>query len=102
MTQCSRVARWFIFKPKFPIGLNFGGPLLVYFMTIWKILCPFGIIYGRLIVCGPLVYFPQFGMFGQRKIWQPCNALDCQDHFNGNETFFRGKLSLPELALLLS
>jgi hypothetical protein len=23
------------------------------------------------IVCGHLVYFPQFGTFGTRKIWQP-------------------------------
>jgi hypothetical protein len=22
---CARVARWFIFKPKFPIWVNFGG-----------------------------------------------------------------------------
>jgi hypothetical protein len=24
------------------------------------------------IVCGHLVYFLRFGMFGPRKIWQPC------------------------------
>jgi hypothetical protein len=48
--------------------------MLVYFVTIWNILRPFGIIYGRLVkvVCGNLVYFYQFGMFGPRKIWQPC------------------------------
>jgi hypothetical protein len=40
--------------------------MLVYFMTIWNILRPCGIIYGR------LVYFSRFGMFGPRKIWQPC------------------------------
>jgi hypothetical protein len=38
---------------------------LVYFMTIWNILWPFG------IVCGHLLYFSQFEMFGPRKIWQP-------------------------------
>jgi hypothetical protein len=47
--------------------------MLVYLMTIWNILWPFGIIYicpfG--IVCGHLLYFSQFGMFGPRKIWQP-------------------------------
>jgi hypothetical protein len=39
----------------------------------WEYLWPFGITYGRLlpIVCGHLVYFPHFGMFGPRKIWQP-------------------------------
>jgi hypothetical protein len=36
-----------------------------YFMLIWYYLWPFG------IVRGPLVYFSQFRMFGQRKIWQP-------------------------------
>jgi hypothetical protein len=46
--------------------------MLFYFMTIWNIFTaiwynvwPFG------IVCGHLVYFPRFGMFGSRKIWQP-------------------------------
>jgi hypothetical protein len=24
--NCARVARWFIFKPKIPIWVNFGGP----------------------------------------------------------------------------
>jgi hypothetical protein len=38
---------------------------LVYFMALWNILWPFG------IVCGHLLYFSQFGMFGQSKIWQP-------------------------------
>jgi hypothetical protein len=39
--------------------------MVVYFMTILNILWPFGIF------CGHLLYFPQFGMFGPRKIWQP-------------------------------
>jgi hypothetical protein len=38
--------------------------MLVYFMTIWNILWPFG------IECGHLVYFSSFGMFDPRKIWQ--------------------------------
>jgi hypothetical protein len=38
---------------------------LEYFMTIWYNLWPFG------IVCGHLLHFYQFGMFGPRKIWQP-------------------------------
>jgi hypothetical protein len=67
-----RVARWFVFRPKIP---NFGGPLngkccifyyhLEYFMAIWYNLGPFG------MVCGHLLYFPQLGVYGQRKIWQP-------------------------------
>jgi hypothetical protein len=47
--------------------------MLVYFMTIWNIfkamwynLWPFDII------CEDLVYISRFGMFGPRKIWQPC------------------------------
>jgi hypothetical protein len=35
-------------------------------MTIWYNIGLFG------IVCGHLVYFSRFGMFGPRKIWQPC------------------------------
>jgi hypothetical protein len=42
-----------------------------YFMTIWNMLrynlWPFGIVRGH------LVYFLRFGMFGPRKIWQPCD-----------------------------
>jgi hypothetical protein len=71
----SRVARWFVFKPKFPIWVNFGGLAmenhgilyahLVYCTAIGNILWPFGII------CGNLVYFSPFWYFGPRKIWQP-------------------------------
>jgi hypothetical protein len=60
---------------KSQIWVNFGGSLngkcwyifdhLEYFLTIWYNLWPFG------IVCGHLLYFSQFGMFGPRKIWQP-------------------------------
>jgi hypothetical protein len=32
---------------------------------IWYNQWPFG------IVCGPLVHFSHFGVFGPRKIWQP-------------------------------
>jgi hypothetical protein len=49
---------------------------LEYFMSIWYNLWPFCIIYGHLVyvVCGQLVYISQFGMFGPRKIWQPCSG----------------------------
>jgi hypothetical protein len=39
---------------------------LKYLMAIWYNLLHFG------IVCGHSVYFSHFGMFGPRKIWQPC------------------------------
>jgi hypothetical protein len=48
----------------------FECKILVNFVIIWNMLRPFGIIFGRLVCCH-LVYFPQFGMFGGRKIWQP-------------------------------
>jgi hypothetical protein len=38
---------------------------LEYITAIWYNVWPFG------IVCGHLVYFSRFGMFGPRKIWQP-------------------------------
>jgi hypothetical protein len=43
LQQWTRVARWFIFKPKIPIWVNFGGPYID-----GKILWPFGIFYGHL------------------------------------------------------
>jgi hypothetical protein len=39
---------------------------LEYFMAIWYNVWPFG------IVCDHLLHFSQFGMFGPRKIRQPC------------------------------
>jgi hypothetical protein len=45
INQHVRVARWFIFKPKIPIWVNFGRAL------DWKngyTLWPFGIFYGHL------------------------------------------------------
>jgi hypothetical protein len=52
--------------------------MLVYFMTIWNILRTFGIcnLWPFGIVCGRLVYFVRFGMFGPRKFWQPLSASD--------------------------
>jgi hypothetical protein len=40
-----RVARWYIFKPKIPIWVNFGGP---WNGKGWYIIWPFGIHYGHL------------------------------------------------------
>jgi hypothetical protein len=59
----TRVARWFVFKPKIQIWINFGGPYIVkclyilrplgifygdwgYFMTIWYILNSYGTFSG--------------------------------------------------------
>jgi hypothetical protein len=58
----NRVARWFIFKPKIPIWVNYLGPyldwkMLKYFMAIWNILGTFGIVYEH------FVHFVLFGIF---------------------------------------
>jgi hypothetical protein len=53
----TRVARWFIFKPKIPIWVDFGVPCiagifygqLVNFLAICYILWHFGIFYGTLV-----------------------------------------------------
>jgi hypothetical protein len=39
---------------------------LKYFTAVWYNLWPSG------KVCGHLLHFSHFGMFGPRKIWQPC------------------------------
>jgi hypothetical protein len=51
-----RVARWFVFKPKIPIWVNFGGSCGG---RCWYILWPLGLFYGRLtyIMRSYLVYF---------------------------------------------
>jgi hypothetical protein len=68
--------------------------MLSYFMTIWNTyftaiwynLWPFG------IACSYTVYFSSFGMFGPRKIWQPCRFLifavaDSRDNFPPQNLF---------------
>jgi hypothetical protein len=58
----SRVARWYIFKPKIPIWVFIGGPwngkclyILQSFgrhsLCIWYILCSFGIFFPVLVCC---------------------------------------------------
>jgi hypothetical protein len=71
----SRVARGFFQTKNTNMGKCWRASerkMLVHVMTIWNILLPFGILYGRFgRVCDHLVHFSQFGMFGPRKIWQP-------------------------------
>jgi hypothetical protein len=45
--------------------------ILVYFMTIWSILRPLEIIYGRLGFFGHLVISPRFGILYQEKSGNP-------------------------------
>jgi hypothetical protein len=60
----ARVARWYFFKPKIPIRVNFGGPyvewkMLAYFWVIWNVSQPLGIFYGRFVMLWSFgIYFP--------------------------------------------
>jgi hypothetical protein len=66
-TAATRVARWFVFKPKIPIWVNFGGPMLVYFMVIWNILRSLCIFYDHLVMFWKIGMFPFFGILCQEK-----------------------------------
>jgi hypothetical protein len=72
---------------------------LEYFMAILYIFCLFG------IVCGHLFYFSQFGMFGPRKIWQPCSerlytTSNCEKGRNVFES--NQKMSTTPISLISS
>jgi hypothetical protein len=72
----NRVARRFVFQTKNPNLGKFWRALewkmLVYFMTIWNILRPFGITYGRLIGLVVIWYiFPNLVSLGQEKSGNP-------------------------------
>jgi hypothetical protein len=47
----ARVARWYIFKPKISIWVNFGGYWNERFWRVleWKMLLYFGLFYGHLV-----------------------------------------------------
>jgi hypothetical protein len=84
-----RVARRFIFKPKIPIWVNFGGPYigkciyilwpfgifyrhLEYFTDIWNILQTFGIFYDLFVHLVFIWYmFSGFGIMYQEKSGNP-------------------------------
>jgi hypothetical protein len=73
-----RVARWFVFKPKIQIWVNYGGPCKgsrLYFL--W----PYCLFYGQMVYihilrpfgtfCARLVYFSRFGMLCREKSGNP-------------------------------
>jgi hypothetical protein len=67
------VEGWYIFKPKIPIWVNFGGPKIG---KCWNILWPFGMFYGHLVQCVFIWYiFPFLDMYLPRKICQPWPPL---------------------------
>jgi hypothetical protein len=72
----SRVARWFILRPKILIWVYLGGSLsgkcwyiLRPFTAIWYNIWQFGVFCSPFVIC---TYFNRFGIFVPRKIWQPC------------------------------
>jgi hypothetical protein len=92
-----RIARWLVFKPKIPIRVNFGGPLIdkclyfygywEYVMGIWDILWLFGICYGYLVYFVFIWYiFPFFGIKYQEKFGNPAEHGDFR-RYNTGETF---------------
>jgi hypothetical protein len=79
-TECrvSRVARWYIFKPKIPVWVNFRGSCNG---RCWYILLRLGPFYGHLIhfttICYILwqsgIFFPRFGKSHQEKSGNPAS-----------------------------
>jgi hypothetical protein len=67
------VARWYIFKPKIPIGVNFGGSCnIICWYILWSILRPFGIFYNHLVYFVVIWYiFPHFCMSYKEKSGNP-------------------------------
>jgi hypothetical protein len=74
-----RVARWFVFKPKIPIRVNFGGASIgKCFYVLW----PFGIFYGDwgyfmtiwYILYSFCAFFPVFGIMYQEKSGNPASV----------------------------
>jgi hypothetical protein len=65
----SLVARWFDFKPKIPIWVNFGGFCNG---SYWYVLLPFGLFYAHLVYFMVIWYIsPHFGMLHREKSGNP-------------------------------
>jgi hypothetical protein len=45
--------------------------MMVYLMSIWNILLPFGILYGHLIIVVIWYIFPRFGIVSREKSGNP-------------------------------
>jgi hypothetical protein len=73
----TRVARWFVFKPKIQIWVNFGGPCNE---RCWLILWPFDLFYCHFVYLMVISYilwifgyiFPILLYIVPGKIWQLC------------------------------
>jgi hypothetical protein len=67
---CTRGARWFLFKPKIPIWVNFGGPQIGKCYILW----PFG------TYCVHLVHFSSFSSCTDKNLATlvaPCCRTPC-------------------------
>jgi hypothetical protein len=83
ITLATRVAIWYIFKPKIPNWVNFGVSCngrywyilwpFGQFSAIWYIVWHFGIFYGTLVYFMALwyTYFPRFGIYHYEKSGSP-------------------------------
>jgi hypothetical protein len=78
-----RIARWFAFKPKIPIWVNFGGSCN---RKSWYILSQFGLFYGHWRYFTAIWYkyfvviwfiFPRFGALYQGKSGNPAYMHSC-------------------------
>jgi hypothetical protein len=75
----SRVARWYIFKPKIQIWAKFGGSSNG---GCWYVLCPFGIFHSHWVYSMAIWYilrifylFFPFCYVVARKLWQPWRSV---------------------------
>jgi hypothetical protein len=72
-------------------------------MTIRNILRPFCILHGLLVwFVVILVYFLHFGMFGPRKIWQPCSLGESFLEENSNNEMVKCQLGFQNTIVTLS
>jgi hypothetical protein len=89
---CDRVARWYIFKPKIPISVNFGRfwngkNWYTYFMPIWSIFRPFDKFYAHLVYFSPFWYiFTHFGILYQAQSGNPGLRRDSSTHLVSRKT----------------
>jgi hypothetical protein len=66
----NRVARWFVFKPKIPIWVDWK--MFIYFMAIWNILRTLWIFYDHLVHWVFIwCTFSGFGIMYQEKSGNP-------------------------------
>jgi hypothetical protein len=67
----TRVSRWFVFKPKIPIWVNFIGSCNG---SCWYILWAFGIFYCHLVFF-IVIWYIVFWYVVPKRIWQPWTML---------------------------